>query len=682
MASKKEKLLDSAQRFVLKGQLDKAIKDYQQIVALDPKEIRYRQKLAELLVRDNRKQEAIGHYEGIGRHYADNSYFLKAIAVYKQIQRLSPDSIEIALTLASLNHKQGLTGNAMAEYGQVVARLEKEGSWPEALKVLQQMVEVDGDHAATRLKYAELLHATGNNDASRAAFDVLLSKLQSAGHAEAAHKVASRMAQLFPGQEAGQQQAGSASQPDAAQHGTAPHGAAQHAAAQHAGSHHGAVHHGAVQHEVVRHEAVHHESVHHGTDPHAVQHETSQQRASQHQAVLPSSTAAANENNSPLPQPSGEKRSARKHAPAAAGSAGQGGPQPAVTSVASLATTAAGELPSAFGDAWADPAPTGAAAPELAKSPQFLPFPWEEEIQLDLGDDPPVPATAAAKDVEIELTLDLSLDLDFYEAQAAPAKEQSAATDPTHLRDSATAAPAAAPVAAAAPAAAQIPTPAAAPVPAPIPVEDLPQEMEIELDDEGPFDLKLTEEPEDLVDFGGPTARPEAETAAGSGPGPTTPRQLRGWEEIYPAPDADADSVIDRLELESHYDLGIGYKEMGLYGEAIKEFTLAAANPQRRLDCLTLQAICYREKGEPAKAEELLQRGRALEVLSVEERMCLAYELAFFYEKTGDVEMAIRLYREVKKIDPAFHDVTRRLSELTGDEAFEIIDLDPEDEDF
>ncbi len=35
MASKKDKLLESAQKFIAKGQLDRAIRDYEQIVALD-----------------------------------------------------------------------------------------------------------------------------------------------------------------------------------------------------------------------------------------------------------------------------------------------------------------------------------------------------------------------------------------------------------------------------------------------------------------------------------------------------------------------------------------------------------------------------------------------------------------------------------------------------------------------
>ena len=140
-----------------------------------------------------------------------------------------------------------------------------------------------------------------------------------------------------------------------------------------------------------------------------------------------------------------------------------------------------------------------------------------------------------------------------------------------------------------------------------------------------------------------------------------------------------ADSALDQEELESHYDLGIGYKEMGMYNGAIKEFDIAAGNPQRRVDCLTLQAICYREKGDPAKAEDLLRRGLALDALTDDERICLSYELAFLFESTGGVDEAIGLYREVSRANPGFHDVSRRLSTLAGEEPLDIIDLELEE---
>ena len=129
MASTKDKYLESAQKFILKGQLDRAIKDYQQVVSLDPKDIRHRQKLAELMVRAGRNDEGVVEYETIGKYYAENGYYLKAIAVYKQIQKLTPNNLTITLTLASLSGKQGLIGNALDEYRTVFEYYEKKSNY-------------------------------------------------------------------------------------------------------------------------------------------------------------------------------------------------------------------------------------------------------------------------------------------------------------------------------------------------------------------------------------------------------------------------------------------------------------------------------------------------------------------------------------------------------------------------
>ena len=580
MALKKDKLLDSAQRFVLKGQFDRAIKFYQQIVDLEPKEVRYRQKLAELLVRDNRKEEAISHYEDIGRHFAENSYFLKAIAVYKQILRLSPGNTDYALTLASLNHKQGLTGSAMAEYGQVVAQLEKTGSLIEAVKVLEQMIDVDGTHAATRLKYAELLFATGAREAAAQAFSILLGKLRTAGEGAAAHKVAGRLAQLFPDYREELQDTVEA------------------VAGQHAGR-----------------QAEQSQPVAEGMD---------------NEILLDfSAPDAFGEAPSAATSPLADQRDLSDHSDHSDHSAAE----PAAAPWDMSADT---EWPSAF-----DPCCTGEPPPAtVLPEPEGADIsPWEEEIEIDLDDDHLAVAVAEAAP-DVELSLDFSLDLDFDELDSAP---------PVAFSEN--------------PASAEQP-------PEGVPSAELRAEFSAE--------PALADEPQEFEPLGWQdeeTQVAEAGAATAAGPAPAT-RQPRGWEEIYPDLGELALEVLDAEDLESHYDLGIGYKGMGLYGDAIKEFSVAAGNPRRRLDCLALQAACYREKGEPSVARELLQRGRDLEVLSVEERMFLSYELGFLLETTGALEEAILLYREVKGIDPTFHDASLRLAKLAGDEPLEIIDLE------
>ncbi len=51
-------------------------------------------------------------------------------------------------------------------------------------------------------------------------------------------------------------------------------------------------------------------------------------------------------------------------------------------------------------------------------------------------------------------------------------------------------------------------------------------------------------------------------------------------------------------DLELHYHLGVGYKEMGLFEYAITEFELASEDPSIRVDCYHLLGKCLEEKGD------------------------------------------------------------------------------------
>ena len=198
MSTKKDKFLDSAQKFILKGQIDRAIKDYEQVVALDPGDIRHRQRLAELLVRVDRKEQAIGEYEAVAKHYANNLYHLKAIAVYKQIQKLAPENIKVTLSLATLNEKQGLTGNALAEYSRAYSYYERLGKTADVLSILESMIAIDPDNLSTRLKFAESRFAAGGAAAAYDDFSKLALLLQTRGDDNAFKQVCERVAHLFP----------------------------------------------------------------------------------------------------------------------------------------------------------------------------------------------------------------------------------------------------------------------------------------------------------------------------------------------------------------------------------------------------------------------------------------------------------------------------------------------------
>src|SRR6188472_1321947 len=98
MAFNKEKVMDAARKFVDKGQIDKAVKEYLRIVSEDPKDAR---------------QDAIETYQKVAKFYHEQGFFQKAVAVYKQILKLDPRLVDVILNLAELYRQLGLMSDAM-----------------------------------------------------------------------------------------------------------------------------------------------------------------------------------------------------------------------------------------------------------------------------------------------------------------------------------------------------------------------------------------------------------------------------------------------------------------------------------------------------------------------------------------------------------------------------------------
>ncbi|RMF46862.1 MAG: hypothetical protein D6751_03955, partial [Deltaproteobacteria bacterium] len=176
--SNKAKLLASAQKNLQKNQVAKAIKDYQKIVEIDPKDIRNRQKLAELLNRNRQVEEALEEYEAVARYYSENGFYLKAIAVYKQMQRIDPSQVRIYHRLAELNEKQGLTGNALAEYRGLISYYEQHDMLSEVINVLQKMKDLDPENLNVLVKMAEAYARGGMQDKAREEFLDVVERLR------------------------------------------------------------------------------------------------------------------------------------------------------------------------------------------------------------------------------------------------------------------------------------------------------------------------------------------------------------------------------------------------------------------------------------------------------------------------------------------------------------------------
>ncbi|MBE9536072.1 MAG: tetratricopeptide repeat protein, partial [Proteobacteria bacterium] len=155
MAINRTKVQAQAQKFVLKGQIDKAIKEYLTLVDDEPGDLKVCQKLGDLYAKKGDKANACEQYNKIASDYKEKGFYLKAIAVYKQVVRIDPDDLNLYLQLGDLYHKQGLPAEAMAQYRIVAGRYEKEGKVEEALETIGKMADIDPSNVMLRVKLAE-----------------------------------------------------------------------------------------------------------------------------------------------------------------------------------------------------------------------------------------------------------------------------------------------------------------------------------------------------------------------------------------------------------------------------------------------------------------------------------------------------------------------------------------------
>lgn len=120
MGFDRQRLLERAQRFLKKGQIRRAISDYEKLVDDDPRNIRIRSKLADLYVRNHQNDRAIQEYVQLAKQYEAEDLNYRAISMYKKVLTLKPDSIDVHYWLADLYKKEGLIGNAKVLYQNII----------------------------------------------------------------------------------------------------------------------------------------------------------------------------------------------------------------------------------------------------------------------------------------------------------------------------------------------------------------------------------------------------------------------------------------------------------------------------------------------------------------------------------------------------------------------------------
>jgi tetratricopeptide (TPR) repeat protein len=120
---------------------------------------------------------------------------------------------------------------------------------------------------------------------------------------------------------------------------------------------------------------------------------------------------------------------------------------------------------------------------------------------------------------------------------------------------------------------------------------------------------------------------------------------------------------ISESDAATHYDLGVAYKEMGLFTDAIAEFELASRDPGRECVCLSMIGMIYIQVGEVDAAIDAFMRGLQVRNKTREQEYALTYEVANAYEAQGLPEQALMFFQRLAAMNPGYADPRGSVSE-------------------
>ena len=123
---------------------------------------------------------------------------------------------------------------------------------------------------------------------------------------------------------------------------------------------------------------------------------------------------------------------------------------------------------------------------------------------------------------------------------------------------------------------------------------------------------------------------------------------------------------VDVEDFQTHYDLGVAFKEMGLLDEAIAEFQKALRAPEGRLRTSEALGMAFYEKGQFPVAEAILRRAVDGIAGPDEQKLGLLYWLGRSAEAQQKASDARTFYERAMAVDIRFQDAAERVRQLGG----------------
>jgi tetratricopeptide (TPR) repeat protein len=141
-------------------------------------------------------------------------------------------------------------------------------------------------------------------------------------------------------------------------------------------------------------------------------------------------------------------------------------------------------------------------------------------------------------------------------------------------------------------------------------------------------------------------------------------------QQMFEEVSGNTGNLTPLLDYETHYSLGLAYKDMELFDEAIEQFQLAfkVAGAEEvgnnHIQCCHMLGVCFNRKQLPRVAVMWFERGLKVPGRTDDEYQALRYEIGLCLEEAGEFDKAIDVYMEVYGIDVNYRHVGEKIKRL------------------
>ena len=170
MALSKARALQDAEKSVAQGKIGQAIKLYLEILEHDTSDVSLYNTVGDLCIRDRNITEGLRQFHRLAEAFVQQGFNVKAIAIYRKISKIDPNSVDVLLKLAELYQLQGLGREAREQYLQAAEFFKRRNQVERTLDVLRRLTLLDPENTKFRNRLAGECEQAGKWEEAVAAY--------------------------------------------------------------------------------------------------------------------------------------------------------------------------------------------------------------------------------------------------------------------------------------------------------------------------------------------------------------------------------------------------------------------------------------------------------------------------------------------------------------------------------